>query len=151
MDPLNWFTVRLVVLRREKNLTQDELASQLKVSKSVVANIENGVKLPSTDFVFSLSQKYNLSFDYLFGFSDNKRIVNCERASQSEIGKKIETKRKESKMSLSAFAKTINIDRKILSKLEKGKAKIKIKWAIPFCENYNVLPNDLFFKNGDFG
>ena len=53
------FEERLKKLRQEKNLTQEELAKQIKSSRSNIANYENGKNLPSVEVLDKLSEIFN--------------------------------------------------------------------------------------------
>ena len=56
---------KLIHLRREKGLTQLELAEAVKVSRQAVSKWESGGGIPSTENLRSLSELYGVSVDYL--------------------------------------------------------------------------------------
>ncbi len=56
---------KLVRLRKEKGLTQLELAEAVKVSRQAVSKWESGISLPSTENLRSLSELYQVSVDDL--------------------------------------------------------------------------------------
>lgn len=58
---------RIKQLREEKNLTQEELAKRLSISKSAVSMYENDTRLPKRDIMESLADFFNVSIDYLYG------------------------------------------------------------------------------------
>ena len=60
-------------LRKEKNLTQEQLAKRLWVTKSSVSSYESGLKYPSLDTLIKLAYIFNVSTDYLLGV--NKKIL----------------------------------------------------------------------------
>ena len=76
------FEERLKKLRQEKNLTQEELAKQIKSSRSNIANYENGKNLPSVEVLDKLSEIFNVSTDYLLGKTD---IRNSEKIDIKDI------------------------------------------------------------------
>lgn len=59
------FTERLVSLRKKNNLTQDELAEALGMSRQAVSRWEMGTSRPSMDKLQQLSELYDISADYL--------------------------------------------------------------------------------------
>lgn len=63
---------KLVILRKEKGLTQLSVAEKLDVSRQAVSRWESGMALPSTDNLKSLSTLYGVSVDYLLN-SDIER------------------------------------------------------------------------------
>lgn len=56
---------KLVHLRKEKGLTQLELAEAVKVSRQAVSKWESGGSLPSTENLRGLSELYGVPIDYL--------------------------------------------------------------------------------------
>ena len=61
---------RIAGLRRDRNLTQAELAKCLNMSKSTIAHYEQGVTTPPLDAIASLSVYFDISTDYLLCRSD---------------------------------------------------------------------------------
>lgn len=61
---------KLVRLRKEKGLTQLELAEAVKVSRQAVSKWESGGGMPSTENLMGLSELYGVSVDYLLNKED---------------------------------------------------------------------------------
>lgn len=57
-------------LRKERKLTQNQLADALQVSQSTIASWENGTRQPTTDFIPTLATFYGISVDKLLGLID---------------------------------------------------------------------------------
>ena len=66
------FPDKLKELRKEKGLTQEELASKIFVSRSLIARYENGSVMPSKENLEKLSLFFDLR---LSDFIDNEEIV----------------------------------------------------------------------------
>lgn len=60
--------------RKRLNLTQDQLAKKLNISRSNVANWENGFNMPSLDLLFKCSDLFGCDLLYLAGYQ-NERIA----------------------------------------------------------------------------
>lgn len=70
------FGQRLKISRKDKNLTQKELAKLVGVSAQVISNWERGYTTGiDTDTLFSISKILDCSVDYLVGISDVKKII----------------------------------------------------------------------------
>lgn len=63
---------RLTALRKEKNLSQAELAEALNVSRQSVSLWENGRTVPALDKLQFLAEFYGISVDELFGTAEEK-------------------------------------------------------------------------------
>lgn len=69
---------RLRELRKEKGLTQMELAKQLNVSDRSVGFYETGERDPDTDTLRKLSDFFDVSIDYLLCRSDIRKTEKVE-------------------------------------------------------------------------
>lgn len=90
-------------LRKEKNLTQEQLAEQLNVSGRTVSRWETGINMPDISILVNLAEFYNVSI---------LEIIDGERKSE-----KMNEEVKETVLKLSDYAETIN-----------QKIKIKLFW-----------------------
>ena len=58
---------RIKFLRESNDLTQSDLARQLGITRSSVNAWEQGISVPSTQYVVELARLFNVSVDYLLG------------------------------------------------------------------------------------
>lgn len=65
---------KITKLRKNSNITQEELADLLNVSRQSISRWELGVSFPETDKLIKLSKILNCSVDYLL--NDNHQISN---------------------------------------------------------------------------
>lgn len=105
------FANNLQSIRKEKQLSQEELAEKIGVSRQAVSKWEQGSGYPETETLLILSQKLNVSLDYLMlgetGYtkgeesvsqniivatgkitiksSDGKSIANCYKVLASQV------------------------------------------------------------------
>lgn len=63
------FADRLKLLRKEKSMTQIQLAETLGISKGTVAMWETGKREPSFEMINLLSNLFDRRIDYILGFS----------------------------------------------------------------------------------
>ena len=61
---------RLKYSRKNKGLTQSELANRIKTTKGTISNYENGYSTPSNEMLISLANALDVSVDYLLGRSE---------------------------------------------------------------------------------
>lgn len=73
-----------VLLRKEKGITQLELAEAVKVSRQAVSKWESGGSLPSTESLRGLSELYGVSVDYLLNEDEDDRALREEREQSPE-------------------------------------------------------------------
>lgn len=70
---MSMFAQRLKLLRNEADLSQQELANQLKcVSKSSINMYERGEREPGLETTEAIADFFNVDIDYLYGRTDIK-------------------------------------------------------------------------------
>ena len=57
----------LIECRKEKGISQEELAKQINSKATTVASWEQGKSLPSIDMLYRLSKYYQKSIGYMYG------------------------------------------------------------------------------------
>ena len=67
MFTLKEFGNRISMLRKLQNLTQDELAERIHVSKDHISRIERGIRACSLESLIDLAQELHTSTDYQTG------------------------------------------------------------------------------------
>jgi len=66
---------RIKLLREKMNISQEELAQKLELSKGIISLYENDKRKPSYDVLMKLSELFNCSMDYIIG-NDTNTLVN---------------------------------------------------------------------------
>ena len=69
---LELLSKRLLELRKEHKLTQEEISKETDFHQRTYAHYENGSRIPTTFKLYKLVIFYKTSFDYLVGKSDIK-------------------------------------------------------------------------------
>lgn len=73
---------KLTKLRKENNLTQEQFAELLKVSRQSVSKWELDSAYPETEKLIRISKVFNCSLDYLLKDEIEQMDVNIESASE---------------------------------------------------------------------
>ena len=63
---------RLKILRKEKQLTQNQMGEILKIASTTYNGYEKGNSQPSNEMLLSLANFFNVTTDYLLGNIDSK-------------------------------------------------------------------------------
>ena len=71
-------------LRKQKHLTQEQLAKRLWVTKSIISAYENGVRFPSLDILTQIAYIFNVTTDYLLGVN-KRQYIDVSGLSLSKI------------------------------------------------------------------
>lgn len=66
---------RIRDLREDNDMTQEELADKLDISKRTLLRYESGVSEPNISVLIKLSLIFDVSVDYIIGIKDTDEIV----------------------------------------------------------------------------
>ena len=77
---------RLAKLRKEKGLTQENLAKKFHIDSSLIGHYERGRKIP-LDMLYQIAKYFGTSADYLLGLTDIPYTVDDYIAKQKKAGK----------------------------------------------------------------
>ena len=64
------FAERIRALRKQSDMTQEEVADRLNVTKQTISQYERGLRRPDMESLEEISEFFNVSTDYLLGKSD---------------------------------------------------------------------------------
>ncbi|MCX7903252.1 MAG: helix-turn-helix domain-containing protein [Caloramator sp.] len=69
------FSQRLKELRKEKKLTQTELAKEIGLSKSAIVQYESNKRIPNYEILSKLADFFGVTTDYMIGRTDYKTNI----------------------------------------------------------------------------
>lgn len=72
-------TNKIKELRKEKKLTQEELAEKINVTKLTISRWERGERVPKSDKAQQLADFLGVSVAYMLGYTENSTIYDDER------------------------------------------------------------------------
>lgn len=78
------FGYRLKTLRLKANMTQEQLARRLSLTKSVISAYETDLRLPSYDVLVHIASIFNVTTDYLLGL-ERKFEIDLSGLTQQEV------------------------------------------------------------------
>jgi len=87
------FGEKLLNLRKQANLTQNDLADKLNISRQAITKWERGVGLPDIDNIKKISSLFNISIDNLLDYKieninisiNNEENINHEKLSLKNV------------------------------------------------------------------
>ena len=94
MELLENIGFKLKALRKEKDESLEDVAKFIGSSKSLLSKYERGLSEPGLRVLKKLADHFNVTLDYLFGFTNDKNPIATEKIQElfSELD---ETKKKE--------------------------------------------------------
>lgn len=142
VEDLTIIELRLKELREKKHLTQEKLAKELKVSRSLIGMWERGLANISLKKIIKISHFYQVPIDYLLGIIDN---INHEieynyitKIDLKSMGTRLRQIRKEHRLTQEKFAMKIDTQRSSISYYEIGRMCITTADLKQICETFGV-------------
>ena len=86
------FKEKLIVLRKNKGLTQDDFAKAVGVSRQAVYKWENGTSYPEVPKLLEIKALYGISLDDLFDDSFEVAVPEKKKRKRAVVEKASETK-----------------------------------------------------------
>nr|WP_320145690.1 helix-turn-helix transcriptional regulator [uncultured Anaeromusa sp.] len=75
----NIFAERLILLRKERNLYQKDIADVLGVTKNAITKLEKAQRSPSFEVLVALADYFNVTLDYLVGRVEAQKRLDLKK------------------------------------------------------------------------
>lgn len=82
---MNTIGDRLKVLRKERHLTQAELAEELHLTRYQISNYETNQVVPALDAIINYCKFFNARADFLLGLDEDYDNANLEQHTLQQI------------------------------------------------------------------
>ncbi len=158
---------RIRTLRKEKALSQPELAKIVGVSNGVISFWENDLNEPKASYLKVLADCFDISTDYLLGRTDDFGNVSVQSSvpqlSEESFDKKIcgghemlfsqrlKELRNECGLTQKELAKKLKTTDKSIWNYEKGIARPPIEIITAYADFFQVSTDYLLGRTDDFG
>ena len=106
------YTAIIKQLREDNNLTQQDIANVLKITRGLYAQYEIAEKIIPINHLNKLSNYFNVSIDYLLGLSKNSIYPNIKSEIDNKLfSVRLKEFRKEHKLTQEKLAQILNTSR----------------------------------------
>ena len=129
---------RLLDIRDEAELNQEDMAEILKVSQSNYSRWENGKELIPLSKLNILCNYFKINMDYVIGISRNFKCEKKCTFNNEMIGKRLKEFRKEKGITQAELADFLNTTQSTISAYESGKTTILTAFSYDICKRYNI-------------
>ena len=137
---------RLLELRTCINLTQEDIAKILKISRTTYKDYELQTSIIPIKHLVTLSKYFDVSIDYLFESTKLVQYENVKDVDKIEAGKRLKAFRKENKLTQQKLASILNTTFSSIAFNEKGRNLIATPFLYTICKRYNISADYLLGK-----
>ncbi|MCM1052400.1 MAG: helix-turn-helix domain-containing protein, partial [Ruminococcus sp.] len=141
------YSKQLKELREKNNLTQNDLAKALLVSRTAYTQYESEYVIIPTKHLNTLCNYYNVSLDYIFSFTDDLNYVSLKKEIDKEVSaRRLKEFRKENKLTQVKLAEILKISDGTLAGYEIGRYIIATPFLYTICSKYHISADYLLGK-----
>ena len=135
-------------LRERNGITQKELAKYLEIDAKLYSHYETEDRIIPCKHLYAISLYFNVSLDYLFGFTNIKNYETNKKLNinKGEVGIKLKELRKELKLTQTKLADILNTTQSVIAEYEKGKNLIATPFLYTICKKYNISADYILGK-----
>ena len=128
---------KLKEVREDHDLTQNDIGKLLSISRQNYSRWETGEKIIPLKHLNTLSNYYQISFDYLCGLSkeNNYKKSNIDK---ERIGNRLKEFRKENNITQKELATILNTTHSTISAYESGKTTLLTIFAYEIAKKYKI-------------
>ena len=128
---------KLKEIREDHDLTQNDIGKLLSISRQNYSRWETGEKIIPLKHLDTLSNYYQMSFDYLCGLSKENNYKKSS-VDKEKIGKRLKEFRKENNITQEELANILNTTHSTISAYESGKTTLLTIFAYEIAKKYNI-------------
>ena len=141
---------RLKYLREEKELTQKDLSDLIKIHSATYSQFERESSIIPIKRLNTFANFFNVSIDYLFGFTNNRQYKNNQKDINLELsGQRIKEFRKANKITQVKLSTFLNTTQSNLVGYEKAKFPISTPYLYMICNKYQLSADYLLGKTNE--
>lgn len=141
---------RLKALREDANITQRELASIINIGHKGYSHIETEYTIISLERLNILCEYFNVSFDYIFGFSNERNYPNKRSNINTKLlSERLKCFRKEHKLTLMRLGDILKCSYGTLAGYESGRYLISTAILYDLCSIYGLSADYMLGKTDE--
>ena len=129
---------RLLNIRDEAELNQEDMAEILKVSQSNYSRWENGRELIPLSKLNILCNHFRINMDYVVGISRYSKSSKKYEFDNKKIGNRLKIFRKEKGITQVELAEFLNTTQSTVSAYENGKTTLLTAFAMQIVHKYGI-------------
>ncbi len=99
---------RIVRLRKDRGITQVELAARLDTTQALVSKIERGDVLLHGELIATLARIYNVTTDEILGVADGRRVAPPAPVKDRRLVRRLQALERLSKRDKEAVIRTLD-------------------------------------------
>ena len=125
-------------LRERIGLSITQVAKILEIDRSQYGHYENNYITIPIKHLVKLCNYFEVSIDYIFGFTDTINYKNIQGINKIEAGKRLKQFRKENNLTQTKLSEYLNTSFSNVSSYERGINLLATNYLYAICNKYNI-------------
>ncbi len=143
-----FYKEKLKAIRERIGVTQSTIAKMLEVDRRAYSHYENENTLMPIKHLNSVCNYFNVSLDFIFGFTEVKNKDNLRKDIDKKLsGKRLKELRKMNKITQAKLAEVLNTTQSTIAEYERGTNIIATPFLYTICKNYEISADYLLGKS----
>ena len=141
---------KLKVLRERIGDSQSKIGSLINLDSGTYCNYEQEKLIMPTKHLNTLCNYFNVSFDYIFNFSEIINYQNSKKEiSKTLISSRLKELRKKNNLTQNKLAQLLNVSRTTITEYERGRNLIATPFLYTICKKYNISADYLLGRTDE--
>ena len=134
-------------IRIDNDLSQEEMAKILNISRRAYGHYESGRNLFSIKLIVEFANYFNLNIDYLFGLSNKETVTTNYEYNNIITANRLLQIRKKLNLSQNEFGKLLNLNQRTYASYENNERTVNILILLNIAKILNYSLDYLIGRN----
>jgi len=131
-------SLRMRDIRKDNDMTQDEIAKILNIKKDKYSKYENSGTLPSLEIIYNFSKYFGLNIDYVLGLTNKRLRADYDSYSNDLVASNLKQLRLSKGFSQSGLARKLGITQSAIYRYENCLSNPSLNVIYSYCKMFNV-------------
>lgn len=137
---------RIKEIRKDKDLTQEQVANLLGIKMKTYSKYETNVNIPSLETIYNISKLFELNIDYVVNLSEDRIKKNYNTYNHKLIANNLKVLREKKKLSRQQLAIKLGVTQSSIHRYENMLSNPSLSIIYKYHKIFNISLNDLCTK-----
>lgn len=128
----------LADIRSDKDVTQENMANILGVSRDALARWETCLTLPSLEHIYNFAKYFNFSIDYVLGLNNSRKRVTYNDYDRTLIANNLRTLRLNANLTLVSLSSKLGVSYNAIVRYEHCKSNPSLNILYKYCKIFHI-------------
>ena len=137
---------RIREIRKDKDLTQSDIANYLHMKLYTYSKYEVNVNIPSLETIYNISKLFYLNVDYVIGLTDKKVKRNYPKYNETLVAHNLKALRESKNLTRQQLAIKLGVTQSSIHRYENNLSNPSLQVVYKYTKIFKVSMEDLCTK-----